>query len=190
MKPDTPTSNVDPSPETDEKAPAVARACARRAGPLGQEVAEDGSDGAISIGEVERIAVAIEAGTPRPGEKLHDILAEHPRVRRAILAAAVRALGAKKWWWDSKRKRRIEEPDYALSFRAAEFLADRADGRPAQAVLNLNVAASPQAAQEAESLTPASIEALERLLAKTNGRGSAVQKRLEAVPAENLPAGT
>jgi len=148
-------------------AAAPPRACARAASPSDAADAEILSE-LVSIAELEQVADAIENGEPMQGETIRSIIAAHPRIRRLIVSAAVRALSAKKWWWDAKRKKRIEEPDYALSFKAAEFLADRVDGKPTMAVMNLNVAAhgttDSRSLEAIAESSPAMAEVLGRLV--------------------------
>jgi len=134
----TTPDTVDIAAQTPQKASALARACARRPEAFPDSGAEPEGD-TVSPADFEAVARAIEEGTPTPRETIATIIQSEPKIRRIVVAAAVRALGATKWWYDSKRKRRIVEPDFALSFRACEFLADRADGRPAQSLLTFNM---------------------------------------------------
>ncbi len=167
------TNNVDQTAETPEKATALSRACARGAAPSETSAVEiDSQNESVSGTELEAIACAIENAPPNANETVGSIIALHPKVRRAIVAAAVRALGARKWWYDSKKKRRVEEPDYSLSFKAAEFLADRVDGRPAQAVMNLNVNAHQDTAEEGP-------EEFQRKLEESPALRDALRRKLE-----------
>lgn len=175
--------DVDVAAESPQKATtAHARARARVDG------GDDGEGGAqetvINMAEIEAVALSIETGTPAPNETIAQIIAAHPRIRRLVIATAVRALGATKWYYDNRRKRRVIEPDYALSFRSCEFLADRGDGRPAQALLSVNVNATPNDRNcEPENWSPAMIEAMERTLERIKRLAVPKEKRAEPLVA-------
>lgn len=145
---------VDIAAQTPQKADRLARACARRVEALPDAGAEPDGD-TVSPADFEAVARAIEEGAPAPRETIATIIQSEPKIRRIVVAAAVRALGATKWWYDSKRKRRIVEPDFALSFRACEFLADRVDGKPAQSLLTFNVNADANSKPERDRSDPA-----------------------------------
>lgn len=135
------SADVDSTGGDGEKGDSLARACARR-----PETQPDGGEALVPVDvtdeELEAVAVEIERATPRDRETIHDIIASHPAIRRVVVANAIRCLSARRWWYDAKKKKRVDEPDYQLRFRALEFLADRADGRPAQSLMTFNVNAS------------------------------------------------
>lgn len=133
--------DVDSTGEDGQKGDSLARACARR-----PETHSDGDEtlvaADVTAAELEAVAVEIERAAPRDRETIHDIIAGHPAIRRVVVANAIRCLSARRWWYDAKKKKRVDEPDYQLRFRALEFLADRADGRPAQSLMTFNLNAS------------------------------------------------
>ena len=158
----------------------------------------DSSTRIVSPTDFEAVARAIETGTPAPRETIATIINSEPNIRRIVVAAAVRALGATKWYYDSEQKRRIVEPDYALTFRACEFLADRADGKPAQSLLTFNMhqdaGTKPKRdPADAANWSPAMVAAMERkiVLAKTAEakRASSLSQPALDVSAREEPAG-
>jgi hypothetical protein len=158
---------------------AGGRACAREASTEGPDSAVESVElenaGPVSIRELEKIADAIETAEPRAGDSIKSIIGRFPQIRHAVVANAVRCLNARKWWWDAKKKRRIEEPDFNVVFRACEFLADRSDGRPVSAAVNFNLtpgAGAPSAASDDMPASPATIEALERMLIQMKRRAA------------------
>ena len=181
----TTPDTVDIASQTPQKATGLARACARRIEGLQDAGAESDRD-TVSPADFEAVARAIEEGTPAPRETIATIIQSEPKIRRIVVAAAVRALGATKWWYDSKRKRRIVEPDFALSFRACEFFADRVDGKPAQSLLTFNVNADANSKTERDrsdpvNWSPALVRQLERQITVAK---EAEKKRVGA----NLPS--
>jgi hypothetical protein len=170
--------DADPNVDSDEKdaenAAAGARARACRASSSESGRGED----ADPLTELERIAKEIETGTPRVRETARDILGQYPGVKRAALAALVRNLGARKFWFSAKKKERVFEPNFDLQFKAAELLLDRADGRPAAAVLNLNANVDTLPSKDPEANpSPMMIVAMERWLERAKEKLAGVQKR-------------
>ncbi len=167
----------------------ASRACAR-----GVEDSASGADSEITLqdvtdAEVETVANAIETGTPKTKETIADIIRDHPQIRRLMVAAAVRCTKARRWYFDTAKKRRVEDPDWQTRFRAIEWLADRAEGRPAQAVLNLNVNGSADGRPTfPEKMSPAAIEAMERALARAKAAQTRPVQNRGAKESHSLPA--
>lgn len=174
-------AEIQPSHVVDETTTSVAssantpqNASARVAPARVRRKAGDDGDAALSLAEIEQIAREIENGTPRANESIRSIIADYPRVRRLMVAAAVRSLGATRWRYCNTTKKHIVEPDFVQSFKACEFLADRVDGKPPQTTLNGHWHAAGTAG--AGDVTP---EKFEELLARSPAMREAVRRQLD-----------
>lgn len=116
--------------------------------------------------DYESLAKDVEALRRSPTETIRDIILAHPEIRAFCVGNAVRCLGAMSWTWDKTTNEKKMEPNYALRYKALEWLADRVDGRPAETVINFNATPKSQrAASDPTDMTPMQIEALERRIA-------------------------
>lgn len=121
--------------------------------------------------DYESLAKEVEALRRSPTDSIRDIILAHPEIRSFCVGNAVRCLGAMSWTWDKATNEKKMEPNYALRYKALEWLADRVDGRPAETVINFN--ATPKSQREArdpDNMTPAMIEAMERRIALAKKR--------------------
>ena len=117
---------------------------------------------------LEKIAVQVESGSS-DGD-LRALILAFPELRRAYLAAAVRCLGASKFYFSREKRRMVTTPDGATVMKAVIFLASYDAGLPVQATLNVNLDAT--GGKSAPSLAEAAAQSpsLRRLLADTLAR--------------------
>ena len=92
-----------------------------------------------------------------------------PKLRRMVLGAAIRALGAERSLYDRGNKEWVTEPDWASRLKAVVWIASYSDGLPTQTTLNVNIGDKPGAEvdlnlEEAVHKSPALRQRLEKLV--------------------------
>ena len=104
---------------------------------------------------------------------LRAVLLSVPELRRLVVAAGIRALGATKSYYDKNAKEMVHEPDCASQMKAAIFLAAYSDGLPAKTNVNLNLGngkgGDGMPIESALRRSPALIEALKKEIRRAEG---------------------
>src|SRR5208283_332321 len=85
------------------------------------------------------IAAAFDRGNFGEAESAREMLSRIPRARSIILAAAFRALGARRGRFEKGETKIQWEPDFKTQLEAAKFLLAYADGLPIQTTLAVAV---------------------------------------------------
>lgn len=99
---------------------------------------------------------------------LRALLLSVPELRRLVVAAGIRALGAQRCHYDKQEEKMIYESDGATQMKAAIFLAAYSDGMPAKTVVNVNLPGRGNGQDDAMTIeatlrrSPALIDALEK----------------------------
>jgi hypothetical protein len=131
--------------------------------------------------ELEVFAKSIEADSQLPPSAgIREIVLASPSLRKQVVAAAVRCLGATKWYYSTSQKKHVYDPDYATQLKAAAWLASYSDGLPAQTNLNINAnaGAAPQVSPEDMlAASPAAREAMRRALARADEKAALASTR-------------
>lgn len=103
----------------------------------------------MDLGIVEKptdalvIAAQFESGDFAEAKTAREMMEKIPRARSIILAAAFRALGARKAWYEKGNSEANWEPDFKTQLDAAKFLLSYADGLPVQTSLAVTVGDRP-----------------------------------------------
>ena len=139
----------------------------------------------------ENLAQQIERGdffTVQPQGTIRAFLEEVPKVRPMIIAAAVRALGARRYYFDRTVNRMVFEPDYKVQLDACKFIAAYTDGLPTITTLAVNVNKSADQVsstgdiEEALEKSPALRERLKTMLERSDRGGEKGAKEAKRVP--------
>lgn len=133
---------------------------------------------------VEKLAQQIESDAAAGEVKdLRALILRFPVIRQLYLAAAVRCLGARRFYFDKSAGEMVFEPDGTAQMRAAVFLASYDAGLPMQTTVNLNLGGDKgPTLEEAAAGSPALVDALERALEQAKKR--APKRIKQAVPGE------
>lgn len=120
---------------------------------------------------IDTVADRVEKAAPDQSKNLRTILAGVPELRQLVVAAAIRGLGARKYYFDRKVGAMVFEPDYIAQNKAAVFLAAYDAGLPLQGTVNLHLGGEKgMTIEDAMASSPAALEAIERTLAKAKAR--------------------
>ena len=133
--------------------------------------------------EISKLADEIESKTEL--EKLPDLRAvilAVPGIRRLYVAAAVRCLGARRFYFDKEAGAMQFEPDGTAVMRAVAWLSSYDAGLPMQTTVNLNLGGKDKelTPEDVIAQSPAMLLALERVVTRAR---KAAPKRTER-PAE------
>jgi len=122
---------------------------------------------------VDRLADLVEADESLDASKdMRSFLNGIAGLRRFIVAAAIRALTARKYYFSKEKKEMVFEPDSGTQMKAAAFLAAYSDGLPMQSTVNLNVEAGAKGFSMADALanSPALRDYMRAELAKVEAK--------------------
>lgn len=126
----------------------------------------------------ETVAARIEADKSLDSLKdMRAVLLAVPEMRRLVVAAAVRALGARKGYYSKAEEGMVYEPDCNSQMKAAAFLTAYADGLPLQGTINLNADLTERkngkmTVEDALRRSPALLEAMKKEIKRVESRGS------------------
>lgn len=113
---------------------------------------------------------------------LRGLITAHPEVRKLYLAAAVRCLDARKFYFDREENTYKFEADGPTVLRAAVFLASYDAGLPIQTSVNLNLGGDKgPTLEEATANSPALVAALEKALEQARKKQAKQIKQAEKV---------
>ncbi len=88
---------------------------------------------------VDGAADDLERNSELTAKDVRDVINSIPGLRRFVVAAALRALTARRCFWDRNAKAMQYEPDSNAQMKAVAFLAAYADGLPVQSTVNVNL---------------------------------------------------
>ena len=120
------------------------------------------------MSDTESLAKKIEANAALDDCKdLRALIMATPTVRRLYFAAAVRCLGARRFYFDKAAGEMVFEPDGNAQMKAVAWLSAYDAGLPTQTTVNLNVGAERgPSLEEAAASSPELVRGLEAVLAR------------------------
>ncbi len=134
-------------------------------------------------GEADELAAHIESAADlQELGSFNAIINKVPRVRVLVLAEQVRGLAAVVQCWNAGKKCYEEKVDFATRQKCSSWIAGYADGLPPQTNFNVNANATPQKPRELDDLTPAGIEALQRVLDRARSKLAAGTEPKKVTP--------
>lgn len=122
---------------------------------------------------VDALADEVEANAGLDDVKdMRGFFEKIPQLRRFVVAAAIRSLTARKYYYSKEKKEMVFEPDSGTQMKAVAWIAAYQDGLPLQSTVNFNVNKEAKAFDMGDALanSPALREHLKRELARTEAK--------------------